>query len=159
MSETDDFPLDLDACHELLRTLSEELAKLRETNGVMQKQVAELEAEQERLRKFTIYLAKGHRRERHLPAPENQPLLPFDSAAEYQEARAEAEAEAATIVQKYEVTRTIKKNKKRIESFPNHLPRVEKIIKADELIRVCICRSIGNKTSSPVAAGCRAARR
>jgi transposase len=137
MSETLDFPLDLDACHELLRTLSEELAKLRETNGAMQKQVAELEAEQERLRKFTIYLAKGHRRERHLPAPENQPLLPFDSAAEYQEARAEAEAEAATIVQKYEVTRTVKKNKKRIESFPNHLPRVEKIVSADEMIRIC----------------------
>ena len=67
----------------------------------------------------------------------NQPLLPFDSAAEYQESRAEAEAEAATIVQKYEVTRTVKKNRKRIESFPNHLPRVEKIVTANEQLRTC----------------------
>ena len=38
-------------------------------------------------------LASGHRSERRIPANPDQRWLPFDSAAEFQEARAEAEAE------------------------------------------------------------------
>ena len=51
-------------------------------------------------------------------------------------AKAEAEAQAEAIVQTYTVTRTIHK-KKRNESLPSHLPRVEKVIEGDDAQKHC----------------------
>ncbi|MFO0906680.1 MAG: IS66 family transposase [Pirellulales bacterium] len=139
-----DLPQELEACHALIRERlarlaqqDDRLARHEETIEALRKQIEQLEAEQEKLRKLAAHLANGHRSERHVPANPDQRWLPFDSAAEFQEARAEAEAEAEAIVQKYEVTRTIRPKKKRDESFPSHLKRLEKIDNGDEAHQVC----------------------
>ena len=96
----------------------------------------ELTTEMEKMRKLLSHLVNGHRSEKRILPAENQAILPFENSEEFLAARAEAEAEAATIVQTYTVTRTVTK-KKRDESLPAGLPRIEKIIEADETLRNC----------------------
>jgi len=88
------------------------------------------------MRKLLSHFVNGHRSEKRILPAENQALLPFESNAEFQAAKAEAEAQAEVIVQTYTVTRTINK-KKRDESLPSHLPRVEKIIEGDDAQKHC----------------------
>jgi len=137
MNIATELPQELEACHAIIRDRLTRLAQQDETIEALRKQIEQLEAEQEKLRKLAAHLANGHRSERHIPANPDQRWLPFDSAAEFQEARAEAEAEAEAIVQKYEVTRTIQPKKKRDESFPSHLKRIEQIENGDEAQQVC----------------------
>jgi len=46
-------------------------------------------------------------------------------------------AQAEEIVQKHAATRALKKKKKRDESLPSHLPRVEKIVEGDDSQKFC----------------------
>ena len=100
------------------------------------KQIEELGVEMEKLRKLLSHFVNGQRSEKRLLRGPDQAFLPFDNNEEFQAARAEAEAEAEAIVQTFTVTRTIHK-KKRDESLPSHLRRVEQIITGDESLQNC----------------------
>jgi transposase len=128
MIEPHELPHDLDACQTLLRT---QFASLAAQN----QKIEELTTEMQKLRKLLSYFVNGHRSEKRILPAENQSLLPFESSEEFQAARAEAEAQAEAIVQTYTVTRTVKK--KRNESLPSHLPRVEKIIEGNDAQKNC----------------------
>ncbi|MGB8854572.1 MAG: IS66 family transposase [Pirellulales bacterium] len=157
MLELRALPHDVASCHGLLRTqaatiaaqtatiASQETMLASQTSTIASQettitahaqQLAELTSELEKLRKLLSHFLNGHRSEKRILPAENQACLPFESSAEFQAARAEAEAEAETIVQTYTVTRTIRK-KKRDESLPAHLPRVEKVIEGDESQKTC----------------------
>jgi transposase len=117
-----ELPQDLEACHTLLQTQAQQLE--------------EQTTEMEKLRTLLSRFLNGHRSERRILPAENQSLLPFESSEEFQAARAEAEAEAEVIVQTFTVTRKITK-KKRNESLPGHLPRVEKVIAGNDAQTHC----------------------
>jgi transposase len=136
MIELSDIPNDLAACQTLLRAHAATVSQQAATIAAQSQKIEELAVEMEKLRKLLSYFVNGHRSEKRiLPAP-NQTLLPFDNDEEFQAARAEAEAQAEAIVQTYTVTRTIKK-KKRDESLPSHLRRVEKVIEASDAQMNC----------------------
>ena len=99
-------------------------------------QIETLGVEMEKLRKLLSQFINGHRSEKRILPDDGQRWLPFDSSEEFQAARAEAEAQAKAIVQTYTVTRALNK-KKRNESLPGHLPRVEKIIEGDDAQKNC----------------------
>ena len=90
----------------------------------------------EKLRKLLSHFVNGHRSEKRILPTADQAWLPFESSEEFQAARAEAEAQAEAIVQTYTVTRTVTK-KKRDESLPSHLPRVEKVIEGNDAQTNC----------------------
>ena len=106
------------------------------TIEAQRKQIEELAAEMEKLRKLLSHFINGQRSEKRILSSPAQTYLPFDNSEEFQAARAEAEAQAEAIVQTFTVTRTIQK-KKRDESLPSHLRRVERIITGDESLRNC----------------------
>ena len=122
MISSSEFPHDVESCHALLQTQAAT--------------IEELATEMEKMRKLLSHFINGHRSEKRILPAENQPLLPFESSEEFQAARAEAEAQAEAIVQTYTVTRTVTK-KKRDESLPSHLPRVEKTIEGNEAQTNC----------------------
>ncbi len=62
-----------------------------------------LAAEMEKLRKLLHHFVNGSRSEKRILDSPGQGLLPFESQEEYQAAKAEAEAEAKQIIEKYEV--------------------------------------------------------
>ena len=121
---SDTLPRDIESCHALLQTQAATIAAQNE-------KLEELATEMEKMRKLLSHFVNGHRSEKRILPAENQSLLPFESSEEFQAARAEAEAQAEAIVQTYTVTRTVNK-KKRDESLPSHLPRVEEIVEATE---------------------------
>jgi transposase len=98
--------------------------------------IEELQAEMEKLRKLLSRLVNGHRSEKRILPTAGQSWLPFESQEEFQAARAEAQAQAEAIVQTYTVTRSVTK-KKRNESLPSDLPRVEKVIEGDAAQKNC----------------------
>ena len=126
---TNELPHDIESCHALLQTQAATIA-------AQNQKLEELASEMEKLRKLLSQFINGHRSEKRILPAENQSLLPFESSEEFQAARAEAEAQAEAIVQTYTVTRTVNK-KKRDESLPSHLPRVEEPIKSDEAKTHC----------------------
>ena len=116
-------PDDLATCHALIeqeRARNEELA-----------------AEHEKLRKLLSQLVNGSRSEKRILDSLGQGLLPFESEEEYQSAKAEAEAEAKRIIEKYEVASHERKKKRRSESLPADLPRVEVPVEADDSLKHC----------------------
>jgi transposase len=135
---------DLESCHALLETqaatIASQAATIASQAATIASQAAtiasqaqkleELATEMEKTRKLLSQFVNGHRSEKRILPAENQSLLPFENSEEFQAAKAEAEAQAEAIVQTYTVTRTIHK-KKRNESLPSHLPRVEKVIEGD----------------------------
>ena len=152
-----EFPRNVESCHALLQTqaatIASQAATIVSQAATIVSQAAtiasheamiasqtrkldELTSEMEKMRKLLSYFVNGHRSEKRILPAENQSCLPFESSEEFQAARAEAEAQAEAIVQTYTVTRTTTK-KKRDESLPSHLPRVEKIIKGDETQTHC----------------------
>ncbi len=138
-----ELPRNVASCHALLQTQAATIASQAATIASHETTIAsqaqkleELAAEMEKTRKLFSHLVNGHRSEKRILPAENQAILPFENSEEFQAAQAEAEAEAATIVQTYTVTRTVTK-KKRDESLPAHLPRIEKIIEADETLSNC----------------------
>lgn len=123
MSESSNIPSDLKSCQELIVALY--------------KQVGELEAEQDKLRKLLTDLVNGNRSERRILPDANQQQLPFESEEEFQAAQAEAEAEAETIIEKYTVQQHARKKKRRDESLPSHLERVEELVEASDETKNC----------------------
>jgi transposase len=76
--------------------------------------------------------------EKRILSDTGQTFLPFEDSQEYQEARAEAQAEADRIIQTYTVTREVRKqNQRRDESFPSHLRREEQIVPAADAVTQC----------------------
>jgi transposase/uncharacterized coiled-coil protein SlyX len=150
MIEPCDIPNDLHACQALLQiqaaslaqqdaTIASQSATMASQSATMASQtrkIEELTTEMEKMRKLLSHFVNGHRSEKRILPAENQALLPFESSEEFQAAKAEAEAQAEVIVQTYTVTRTINK-KKRDESLPSHLPRVEKIVEGDDAQKHC----------------------
>jgi transposase len=144
------FPHDLESCHALLHTQAATIASHEATIASHEATIAsheatiasqaqkleELAIQMEKTRKLLSQFVNGHRSEKRILPAENQALLPFESSEEFQAAKAEAEAQAEAIVQTYTVTRTVNK-KKRDESLPSHLPRVEKTIEGDEAQTNC----------------------
>lgn len=104
--------------------------------AAQEKQLAELGVEMEKLRKLLSHFVNGHRSEKRILDGPDQKYLPFDNSAEFQAAKAEAEAQAEAIVQKFTITRTLQK-KKRSEALPSHLRRVERIITGDDAQQNC----------------------
>jgi transposase len=123
MSEAIGIPSDLKSCQELIVS--------------QQKQIDELQLEQEKLRKLLAQMLNGNRSEKRIFSGPDQGLLPFESEEEFQAAQAEAEAEAETIIEKYTVRRHARKKKPRNESLPSHLERVEQIVEAPEQMKHC----------------------
>lgn len=79
----------------------------------------------------------GNRRERMLDDP-NQMKLDFVGDPAAQDALAEAAAEAERVIQEYTVRRHARKAAPpRDETFPAHLPRVEKTVEVPEAERTC----------------------
>lgn len=109
-------PSDLASCHALIEEQSSELEKLR---------------------KLLSRLVNGNRSERRLLSSPSQQLLPFESQEEYEAAKLEAETEAKQIIEKYEVQRHERKKKRRDESLPADLPRVEVSVEVDESLKTC----------------------
>jgi septal ring factor EnvC (AmiA/AmiB activator) len=131
MNEPREMPNDLKACQTLLEmqtvTLAEQSATIAQQAATVASHAAKIEeltVEMDKLRKLLSHFVNGHRSEKRVLPAANQAWLPFDSSEEFQAARAEAEAQAEAIVQTYTVTRTVPQ-KKRNESLPAHLPRVE----------------------------------
>jgi transposase len=131
-----ELPRDIDSCHALLQTRTATIASHEATIATQNQKLEELTTEMEKLRKLLTRLLKGNHSEKRILPVENQSLLPFESSEEFQAARAEAEAQAEAIVQTYTVTRTVNK-KKRDESLPSHLPRIEETIKGTDAQTKC----------------------
>ncbi|MCL2649336.1 MAG: transposase [Phycisphaerales bacterium] len=129
MSEPIAIPDNLKDC----QTLVQSQAAIITSQG---QQLAELGVEMEKLRKLLSFCINGHQSEKRILPADNQKWLPFESSEEFQVARAEAESQAEAIVQTYTVTRVTPK-KKRDESLPKHLRRVEQIIEGSDTQKNC----------------------
>lgn len=112
----DSLPNDLAACHALIN---------------------EQASEMEKLRKLLSRLVNGSRSEKRILSGPSQALLPFETEEEYQSAKEEAEAEAKQIVDQYTVTRHERNKKRRNESLPAQLPRVEVEVEIDAALKNC----------------------
>ena len=123
MSQLIRMPKNLKGCHQLIAEQS--------------KQIGRLDTELEKLRKLLGQMINGNRSEKRIISDADQALLPFESDEEFQAAQEEAEAEAETIIQEYQVQRQIRKKKPRDESLPAHLPRVEETAEVPESMRNC----------------------
>jgi transposase len=136
MSEPHDIPNDLKGSQALNRaqaaTISQQAALLA-TQGRM---IEELGSEMAKLRQLLSQFVNGHRSEKRIITGPDQNWLPFDNSAEFQAARAEAEAQAEVIIQTYTVERQVKK-KPRNESLPSHLRREERIVAGDATQQTC----------------------
>jgi hypothetical protein len=121
--DNDNLPKDLAACHALIE-------QERARND-------ELATEMEKLRKLLSQLVNGSRSEKRILSSPSQALLPFESEEEFQAAKAEAEAEAKQIVDEYTVKQHERKTKRRNESLPSHLPRIEVAVEVDDAVRNC----------------------
>jgi transposase len=136
MIESPEIPNDLAACQTLIRVQVASLAAQSATIAAQTQKIEEHTTEMEKLRKLLRQFINGHRSEKRILPTADQAWLPFESSEEFLAARAEAEAQAEAIVQTYTVTRTITK-KKRDESLPSHLPRVEKVIEGNDAQKNC----------------------
>jgi hypothetical protein len=82
----------------------------------------------------TFYVADS---QRYIYDDPKQAWLPFESEEELQSAQAEAQAEAEQTIEEYTVKRHKRNKIRRDESFPEHLPRVEKIVEAPDEMKNC----------------------
>jgi transposase len=119
----DQLPDDVTTCHALIE-------QERARN-------AELAAEHEKLRKLLSHFVNGSRSEKRILDSPGQGLLPFETQEEFEAAKEEAEAEAKQIIEKYEVQQHERKKKRRSESLPAELPRVEVPVEVDDSLRNC----------------------
>lgn len=124
MQDAADIPQDLESCQTLCRQQAAQLT--------------EMSHELEKFRRLLSQLVNGHRSEKRVLSGPEQGLLPFESDAEFREAREEAVAEAQALIETYTVQRRARRQAKpRDESLPKHLPREERIVEAAEDQRVC----------------------
>jgi transposase len=136
MISPNELPHDIESCYALLQTQAATIASHEATIVSQTQKLDEFTTEMEKLRKLLSHFVNGHRSEKRILPAESQSCLPFESSEDFQAARAEAEAQAEAIVQTYTVTRTVTK-KKRDESLPSHLPRIEKVIEGDQTEKNC----------------------
>jgi transposase len=146
MDESLSLPQDVKACHALIAELSSRLHSQKTLVIEQSQTVAELQGAREQLSqentelKLTIerLLARlyGRRSERLLEDP-NQLKLDFQHDPAAAEALADAAEEAERIVEEYTVRRTLKKKQPRNERLPEHLPRYELTVDADEEDKHC----------------------
>ncbi len=125
-----ELPQDLAACHELILAQANAMALL---TAAMEKQATEME----KFRKLLSYFVNGSKSEKRIPDCQGQGRLPFESEEEYQSAQEEAEAEAAQIIEKYEVGQHERKKTRRSEALPDDLPRVEIPVETDDSVKQC----------------------
>jgi transposase len=111
-----DLPNDLASCHQMIESLT---------------------AEMEQLRKLLHQFVHGSRSEKRILDSPGQGLLPFETQEEFEAAKEEAEAEAKQIIEKYEVQQHERKKKRRSESLPAELPRVEVPVEVDDSLKNC----------------------
>ena len=130
MIEPPDIPSDLQGCRAFIQTQADTIATLART-------IEEQSLEMEKLRKLLDQFINGQRSEKRIITAPNQNWLPFESSAEFQAARAEAEAQAEAVIQKYTVEREVQKKKPRDESLPSHLRREEQIVAGDASQQTC----------------------
>jgi transposase len=152
MENTDDLPADIESCQARIRELSKRVESLsaiasakdpqavivqqQRTIDELRKQLDELQAEQDKLQRLLARLLKGNRSERQIINPA-QAFLPFENQAELEAAQAEAQAEAEAIIDDNKNRPDPKPRKRRSESFPDHLPRKERIVDVPESMAVC----------------------
>jgi transposase len=114
---------------------------LIQTQGVtiasLGRTIEEQGLEMEKLRKLLSQFVNGHRSEKRIIAGPDQEWLPFANSEELLAARAEAEAQAEAMIQRYTVEREIRKKQPRDESLPRHLRREEQIIQGDASQKTC----------------------
>jgi len=158
MIEASEMPDDLAACQALIRaqaaamsqyavavsehtaTIAKQVAAVSEnaaTIASQERKIEELGVELEKIRKLLSHFVNGHRSEKRVLTGPDQQWLPFENSAEFQAARAEAEAQAAAVVQTYAVQREVAKKKPRDESLPAHLRREEQIVTGDATQQHC----------------------
>lgn len=130
MQDANDIPNDGEACRTLIQTQAVTIAALERT-------IEEQGLEMEKLRKLLSRFVNGHRSEKRIITDPDQEWLPFANHEELLAARAEAEAQAEAIIQRYTVEREIKKKQPRDESLPAHLRREEQIINGDASQKTC----------------------
>ena len=116
MQDAMDIPNDGEACRTLIQAQAVTIAALERT-------IEEQGLEMEKLRKLLSRFVNGHRSEKRIITDPDQEWLPFANHEELLAARAEAEAQAEAIIQRYTVEREIKKKQPRDESLPGHLRR------------------------------------
>ena len=113
MLESPDMPNDVPGCRAFIQTQANTIA----TQGRMiEEQGRTIEGqglEMEKIRKLLSQLVNGQRSEKRIISGPNQNWLPFESSEEFQAARAEAEAQAEAVIQKYTVEREVQKKKPR----------------------------------------------
>jgi hypothetical protein len=130
MNAASDIPNDLDGCKAFIHAQASELAE-------RDKKIKELSTEMDKLRRLFNQLVNGSRSQRRIHDDPKQAWLPFESEEELQAAQAEAQAEAEQTIEEYTVKRHKRNKKRRDESFPEHLPRVEKIVEAPDEMKNC----------------------
>ena len=137
-------PNTLRGCRAFIReqaaAVAQHAATISEQAGTIAAQgrtIEELGVEMEKLRKLLSHFVNGHRSERRILTGPDQDWLPFENSEEFQAARAEAEAQAESIVQASTVQREVQERKPRDESLPSHLRREEQIIEADASQSTC----------------------
>jgi transposase len=131
-----EIPNDLRGCRAFIQTQTATISQQATTILSQGRTIEELGLEMAKLRKLLNHFINGHRSEKRILSGPDQDWLPFDNNEEFQAARAEAEAQAAAIVQTYTVEREVKK-KPRDESLPSHLRRDERIIEGDASQSTC----------------------
>jgi transposase len=133
-------PPDLASCQALIRAQGATIAAQNEQIeqlAAQARQVEELGLELEKLRKLLNHFIHGQRSEKRILSPAHQSWLPFEDSAEFQAARAEAEAQAQAIVETQAIQRKTQPRKPRSEALPSHLRREERIIAADDALKTC----------------------
>jgi transposase len=137
MLESPDIPNDVPSCRAFIQTQANTIATLGRTIEEQGRTIEEQGLEMEKIRKLLSQLVHGQRSEKRIISGPNQNWLPFESSEEFQAARAEAEAQAEAVIQKYTVEREVQKKKPRDESLPAHLRRVEQIVAGDDSQQTC----------------------
>jgi transposase len=130
IASDNELPADLAGCRAIIDAQ-------RKTIAGQAQQIEALIAEQDRLRKLIQRMLDGGRSERRVIDDANQGWLPLENTAEFEAARAAAEAEAQAIVETYTVQRKKTPRKPRNESLPSHLRREEEIMPADAALSEC----------------------
>jgi transposase len=146
MQNTDDLPADIESCQARIRELSAIahakdpqalLAQQQRTIEELRRQLEELQAEQDKLQRLLARLLKGNRSEKIILSSSAQALLPFENKEELEAAQAQAQAEAQAMLDDEKNRPAPKTRKRRSESLPAHLPRVERIVELPEAMVAC----------------------